>query len=275
MQPAGRIDVIDLFEPERAALLDVLASLAADEWRAPTVCAGWSVKDVAAHIIADDFGIVSGGRDRYDIGWFSGPWEELLAYINKRNEAWVAAMRRVSPQLIVELLRFSGERMAAEFRARDLDAIGVPVDWAGPEPAPAWLHVAREYTERWLHQQQIRDAVKRPGLKDARMFAPVLDAFVRAMPHTYRDVAAPDGTHVLLTITGEAGGAWSLIMRDGSWSLYRDAGTPPAASVTVDQETAWRLFTKGIDAGAARAAAKITGDRALGEVALSMVSILA
>lgn len=275
MQPAGRIDVVDLFEPERAALLDVLASLAPDDWRAPTVCAGWSVKDIAAHIIADDFGIVSGGRDGYDTGWFSGPWDELIAYINKRNEDWVAAMRRVSPQLIVELLRFSGARMAAEFRTRDLDAIGVPVDWAGPEPAPTWLHVAREYTERWLHQQQVRDAVQRPGLKDARMFGPVLDAFVRAMPHTYRDVAAPDGTHVLLTITGEAGGAWSLIMRDGRWLLYRDATAPPTAGVTLDQETAWRLFTKGIDRVTARAATTIIGDRALAEVALSMVSILA
>jgi hypothetical protein len=64
-------------------------------------------------------------------------------------------------------------------------------------------------------------------------------------------------------------------MRDGRWSLYRDADGRPSASVTLDQETAWRLFTKGIDPATARAAATIDGDQSLGEVALSMVSIIA
>ena len=36
------------------------------------------------------------------------------------------------------------------------------VNWAGPEPAPIWLDPAREYTERWVHQQHIRDAVRNP-----------------------------------------------------------------------------------------------------------------
>src|SRR4029079_2808652 len=104
-----------------------------------------------------------------------------------------------------------------------LEAIGDPVDWAGPEPAPVWMHVAREYTERWLHQQQIRDALGRRGLMERRMFAPVLDTFVRALPHRFRDVASSDGTHVRLTITGNAGGMWSLIRERGGWRLYIEA----------------------------------------------------
>jgi hypothetical protein len=94
------------------------------------------------------------------------------------------------------------------------------VTWAGPEPAPVWLDVAREYTERWHHHQQIRDALGRPALTAPRLFAPVLDTLVRALPHTFRDVQAPDGTHVKLTITGDAGGVWSLV-RDERWSLLR------------------------------------------------------
>ncbi|HEX3202686.1 MAG TPA: hypothetical protein VHW42_12245 [Actinomycetes bacterium] len=38
-----------------------------------------------------------------------------------------------------------------------------PVSWVGPDPAPNWLDVAREYSERWTHQQQIRDAAEIPG----------------------------------------------------------------------------------------------------------------
>jgi uncharacterized protein (TIGR03083 family) len=196
MHPAGRIDVLDLFPEERRALLDVLSSLSDDEWRAPTVCAPWTVKDLAAHIVADDLGVISRGRDRYTASWIdASSLEALITAINAQNEAWVAATRRLSPRLIIELLEFGGERLAAHFRSLDLDAIGDPVSWTGPDPAPVWLDVAREYTEMWAHQQQIRDATGRPGLNDRRLFAPVLDAYVRALPYTFRMVAVHRRPH--------------------------------------------------------------------------------
>ena len=203
MQPAPPIDVIDLFAEMREQLLDLLASLSDDEWAAPTICAPWAVKDLTAHIIGDDLGVVSRGRDGYNVGFIDvDSYGALVAAINRQNEQWVCAMRHLSPGAIIEMLRFSDERAFAHFRSLDFDAIGGPVDWAGPEPAPVWLDVAREYTERWSHQQQIRDAVDKPGLKDRRFFAPLLDAYVRGVPHAFRDTAAPEGTHVRIEITG-------------------------------------------------------------------------
>jgi uncharacterized protein (TIGR03083 family) len=224
MKPLGPVQVHDLFDEERALLLATLASLSRAEWDAPTVCAGWSVKDIAAHLLADDLGAVSRGRDGHTASWFEGPWAELLAYINRQDEAWVDAMRRLSGELLVELLLFSGERAFAYYRSLNLDALGHPVDWAGPQPAPVWLDVAREYTERWLHSQQIYDALGRVAAKDRRLFAPVLDTFARALPHTYRDVDAPAGTRVVLQMTGGAGGCWSLV-RDGGTETQRHRGT--------------------------------------------------
>ncbi len=286
MNPLGPVHVNDLFDEERALLLTTLASLSREEWDAPTVCAGWSVKDIAAHLLADDLGPVSRDRDGHTGSWFSGDWADLLRFINRQNEDWVAAMRRISGPLIVELLRFSGERCFAVYRALDLDAAGPVVDWAGAQPAPMWLHVAREYTERWLHSQQIYDALGVERAKERRLFAPVLDTFVRALPHTYRNVDAPAGTHVVLRITGESGGRWSLVrgdvidrgdaeVRSSAWALYEAVQAPPAATVTLDQETAWRLFTKGIQPATAHARATVVGDAALAEVLLTAVAILA
>ncbi len=276
MQPLGPVHTIDLFRDERDALLRVLASLTPEQWAAPTVCDGWSVKDVAAHIVADDLGIVSSGRDGYTVSRFEGDWPELLAFINRQNEHWVESMRRLSPRLIVELLQFSGERATAQLHARDLNAIGHPVDWAGPAPAPVWLDVAREYTERWAHQQQIRDGAGVPGLYEPRLFAPVLDAFVRALPRTFRQTPAPEGTHVRLVIDGDAGGAWSLVRQNATWGLYTGVDTaPPVATTTLDQDTAWRLFTKGLTPEAARARATLAGDATLAAQVLRTVSILA
>src|SRR6185295_15700965 len=118
----------------------------------------------------------------------------------------------------------------------DPHAIGGPVDWAGPDPAPVWLDVAREYTERWAHQQQIRDAIEplRPGvaaaLKAPRFFAPLLDTYARGIPRAFRDTRASEGTHVRIEITGAVDRAWSLVRGAGRWALYTDVETPPAAT---------------------------------------------
>ena len=279
LTPLPRIETLHLFPGERAALLDVLGDLSPHEWELPTACPGWSVKDVAAHLLGDEFGRLSWGRDGYvnpafaaglDIATLPG----LVAAIDRQNAVWTAGARRMSPRLIVEMLALTGEWTQAYFERLDLDAPGMPVDWAGPEPAPVWLDIAREYTERWHHQQHIRDAVGRPGLKERTWFAPVLEAFVRGVARPLADVSSPAGTVLRLTITGEAGGEWVALREPDGWRLGIAPDIAAAASVTLDQETAWRLFTKGIAKVEARRSARIDGDPDLAERVLATVSIL-
>jgi uncharacterized protein (TIGR03083 family) len=275
------IDVVDLFPGERAALLDLLAGLGEAEWRAATACPGWSAKDVALHLLGDDVGRLSGGRDGFPNPAFGGPdldlgsWGGLVAAIDRQNAAWVEATRRISPRLLIELLGATGEATAAYFRGLNPAAIGAPVDWAGPEPAPVWLDVAREYTERWVHQQHIRDAAGRPGLTERRWLAPVLDTFACALPRALRDAAAPVGAAVRLVVTGEAGGEWQATRSADGWRLVSPTAEPAAATVTLDQDLAWRLFTRGIDPVRATPLARIEGDLGLAARVLRMVAILA
>jgi hypothetical protein len=152
---------------------------------------------------------------------------------------------------------------------------GEPISWAGPESAPKWLDLAREYTERWHHQQHIRDAIGIPGLKEPRFFTPILDAFVRAMPYTYQDTPAPEGTCVSLNISGDSGGQWTIQREDEGWQLYVGTPKPPNTAVIIDQEDAWRLFTKGIDPAQVRARSFLMGAENLGEKIFQMVSIIA
>ena len=126
-----------------------------------------------------------------------------------------------------------------------------------------------------MHQQQIRDAVGKPALKESKFFAPVLETFIRALPRTYRDVRASDGTCIRLIITGEAGGDWTLLRDKGQWILGKATAPEAHASVTLDQETAWRLFTKGMSKEDALSHATISGDHSLGVIALNTVSIIA
>jgi uncharacterized protein (TIGR03083 family) len=276
---------LHLFPDERRALLDLLSALDAAHWAAPTVCPGWSVKDIAAHLVGDDLGRLSGGRDHYSSGglqWTGqGDFSKtLLLWVNEANERWVVAARRLSPRLLIDLLRWSGEETQRYFETLDMDEIGEPVTWAGPEPAPVWLDIAREYTERWLHQAQIRDATGQPSLTEPHLFAPVLDTFVRALPHAFRETDVPTGTHVLLRITGVGGQGfpplqWSLLREDARWSLLDSAEKEPVTTITLDADTAWRLFTRGLAKSEARGRAHITGERRLGDKVLDTVSIIA
>lgn len=268
--------VADLFPGLLEELLGVLRLLSAEQWQQTTACPGWSVHDVALHLLADDAGILSGQRDGYyPARGQIADWEELVAFINERNEQWVAATRRISPRLIVDLLAFTGPQVTAFFQSRDPLATGGPVNWAGPEPAPVWLDLAREYTERWLHQQHIREGANLPLLDEPRYLGPVLAAFVHALPVAYAGTLAPDSTLVALVVPGPAGGAWA-VRRDGDrWRLYQGRVESAAATVSLPANVAWRLFTRGMSSDVARTHAVITGDAELAEPLFSAVAILA
>jgi uncharacterized protein (TIGR03083 family) len=274
------IETLHLFPGERAALLELLKSLTTEEWDMPTACPGWSVKDAAGHLLGDDVGRLSRGRDGFanpdfatglDLSTLPG----LIAAIDRQNALWVEGMRRVSPRLLIEFLRLTGDETFVYFSALDLDAIGGPVDWVGPAPAPVWLDVAREYTERWVHQQHIRDAVDRPGLKEREWFAPVLAAFVLALPRALGGIDAADGASVRLVIAGDAGGIWTARKGASDWRVADEAVRDADAVVELDAETAWRLFTRGMSREAAKSMARVQGDSRLAAAVFDTVSILA
>jgi hypothetical protein len=202
-------------------------------------------------------------------------YADLVAFLNRLNAEWVAVARRFSPRVLADLLELAGGQMAEGQAGLDPFAPALfPVAWAGEEESQSWFDVAREYTELWHHQQQIRDAVGAPPLTSRQWLHPVLDTFLRALPHTYRGVEAAEGTRVLFEITGEAGGEWTLMREGGRWSLY--AGSPGEADcrVRMDQDTAWRRMTKGLTPEEALARMEITGDRHLGEPVAGMLSIM-
>jgi uncharacterized protein (TIGR03083 family) len=273
--PSPEVIVVDLFPPMLHALLTLLSGLSDDEWRRPTACAGWSVKDVAGHMFAGDLGNLSRQRDRWPSGIVVRSPQDLVVVLNAHNEHWVQAARFVSPRALRALLEVTGEQVCAYFASLDPHATGDVVSWAGPEPAPVWLDLAREYTERWHHQQHIREAVGRPGLTEPRFLAPVLATFVRALPLTYRDVDAKAESVVVLTITGPSGGRWALRKDSSAWTLEPGAPGRGDAEVVIDEDTAWRVFTKGLDRERAARKVELIGDRRLGAKLLETVAIIA
>lgn len=270
--------VHDLFPPLHAELIALLRGLRADDWNRSTLCARWSVHDIAAHLLDDDLRRLSFHRDGHrPPAGPQGPGEAALAaFINRLNAEWVTAAQRLSPRIIVDLLELTGPQVSALFASLDPFAPAhFGVSWAGEEQSANWFDVGRDYTERWLHQQQIRVAVGAPGLLERRWLGPVLDLFMRSLPHAYRAVGRTDGQAIGVEITGEAGGKWTLCREAGQWLLYRGSVAHPDATVTMTDDTAWRLFSKALKTDAERARIALGGDQALGAPILGALGIIA
>ena len=278
LRPLEPLLLVDRFGPLHAELIALLRGLGPDDWHRPTACALWSVRDITAHLLDDDLRRLSFHRDGQlppSDGAIDG-YASLVAMLNRMNAEWVAVARRMSPRVLIDLLEVTGPMVVELFRSIDPHAPAHwAVAWAGEEASAHWFDVGRDYTERWLHQQQIRDAVGAPPLAGREWLHPVLDLFVRAVPVAYRAVVREDGTAVRLAIEGPAGGDWTLRREAGAWRLLAGRHPAPDTTVTMSDDTAWRLFSKGLGRDAARARVRIDGDQALGEVVLGALAVMA
>jgi uncharacterized protein (TIGR03083 family) len=258
-------------------LIELLRSLSPSEWEAQTLAPRWKVRDVAAHLLDTVLRKLSLVRDSWyvDTVNIQSP-KDVVTLVNCLNEEGVTVYRRLSPPILIDMMKLACEQSASFHESLDPFAqAAFGVSWAGEERSLNWFDTARELTERWHHQQQIRVATDRPGIMTPELYHPVLDCFLRGLPHLYRDTDAPSGTVLLVEIAGECGGQWFLSRKNGNWELGKQPDAELAARATIPQEIAWRIFTKGIDRDSARAQIKFEGDPQLANRVLDLTAIVA
>ena len=267
------VDLRPLIYTERAELVSFLRSLDDSGWVAQTVNAGWNVHDVALHLLGNEIGGL-GSPPSATAREGRLPFSDLAGLIERSNEEWVRAARRIPPPITVELLAFVGPRVDDTLAALDLDAPGTSVGWTGDGPTPYRLDIAREYTEHWVHHAQIRLAVGAPPLVERRFLHPVLDTFMRSLPRAYEAVDADAGTRVDILVEGEAGGRWTLRREADRWHLVPADERVAAACVRVPQDVAWKLLSRTIAVPEALPEIAIEGDERLGRPATQAVAIM-
>lgn len=273
------IAVSHLFRSLDEKLLELLKSLSADEWNTQTIAKLWKVKDVAAHLLDGNLRVLSLQRDKYfgDTPDNIHTYQDLVSWLNQLNADWVKASKRISPQVMIMLHELTGKFVSDYYTSVDLDAPAIfAVSWAGEEESKNWFHIAREYTEKWLHQQQIRDAVNKPGILNSTYFLPFMETVLRGLPYTFRDVQAAEGTCIQILIRIEDEESWFLTMKNECWHLSRtEAIKKVNATVQIEANAAWKLFSKSWRPKEAMPFVKLDGDSALAEKVLSMVSFMA
>jgi uncharacterized protein (TIGR03083 family) len=280
MLPLAPTFTAPLFRGLSDELLGLLASLEAGDWDRPTLAGDWRVRDVAAHLLDGDLRKLSFHRDGHPPPASPAAISsdgELTAYLDGLNARWVEVARRLSPTVLTQMLAVTGPEVASFVERLDPDAPALfAVAWAGEGVSRNWMDTGREYTERWHHQQQIREATGHAALVERRWLLPVLEISVRALPHAYRGVAADAGATVRFTIDGPAGGEWMLSRERSGWQLGIPSESSGSAStrVSLSDDTAWRVFFKAISPAEAYERIRIEGDVALGRPFVSARAVM-
>lgn len=278
MKKPEKIDVIVLMPELDKMLFKLLEGLSPDDWEKQTIAPKWKVKDIAAHLLDGNLRTISILRDNY---YGQKPeainsYVDLIDFLNKLNADWVKATKRLSPKVIIDLLKSSGEEYCNFLTTLNPDEKAeFPVAWAGENESKNWFHIAREYTEKWHHQQQIRFAIgDEKELLEEKWYLPYLDTSVRALPHHYRDVEGYDQDLVKFTFLGKTEKSWFLSYENG-WELFTSVNEEPKCEVKIKNEDAWKIFTKGMTREEAIESSEIIGNRGLGEKIFDMIAVMA
>jgi hypothetical protein len=259
-------------------LLELLKSLTVEEWHMQSVAKRWKVKDIVSHLLDGNLRGLSMSRDGYFGMKAEGvdSYEDLVNFLNQMNMSWTLVMERLSPQVLISLLEVSGKEYIAHLQTLDLFENAIfSVAWAGQDYSPNWFHIAREYTEKFLHQQQIRDAVGKQGIMTKELFYPFIDTLMFGFPYAFRNVSAGQGAVVSIEISTAIGGIWNIIKMEEGWRLDRTSHLEAQAKVLIDPDTAWKLFSKSWQAEDVMDKVSFFGDFSLGRHVLDIVSVMA
>jgi|SaaInlStandDraft_3_1057020.scaffolds.fasta_scaffold20884_2 hypothetical protein len=270
------IEVLSLFPEINKNLITLLKSLNDKDWCKPTVLPGRTVKYLASHILNGSLRRLSSCRDNYQVNTPNiKSNEDLVNHIQALNKVWIEATQWLSPVLLISFLEFSEHWLYEYFKTLNLDdKAQFSVAWAGETESSNWFDMAREYTEKWHHQMQIRLAVNRPGINSRELFYPAIDTLMRGLPHGYRNTEAALGCGIEIHIKGEGGGFWFLEKAETQWQLVKNLKKEPEAKIEMTDDIAWRLFMDSISRDIAAKSIVILGNRALGEVVLGTKTVM-
>lgn len=278
MKKAEQIDVVALMPELDKLLFKLLEGLSDDDWDKQTIAPKWKVKDVAVHLLDGNLRTLSMLRDEYYVEKPENinSYQDLIDFLNRLNADWVKATKRLSPRVIIDLLKSSGKEYCDFLATLDLNVKAeFSVAWAGENESKNWFHIAREYTEKWHHQQQIRLAVgDEQKLLEEKWYFSYLDTSIRALPHHYRNVEGKDEDLVKITFLGKTEKSWFLYYNNG-WELFTSANQEPNSEVKIGDNYAWKIFTKGIKREEAIENSEIIGDKKLGLKIFDMIAVMA
>ncbi|MGN6575595.1 MAG: maleylpyruvate isomerase family mycothiol-dependent enzyme [Nocardioides sp.] len=191
---------VDAWAAAADDVITLLRSLDDADWDRPTDLAGWDVRAVAAHLAHLESELAGHDQQRVKVPEL----EHITSPMGYYTEQGPIARREWPTARIVDELEQAVATRLAELRADP------PTDGsAAPSRTPGGIGwdwetlLSNRVVDVWMHEQDIRRAVGRPGGMDTAGAEHTVSVFARAFGYVVgKRVAPPAGTTVVLDVTG-------------------------------------------------------------------------
>jgi uncharacterized protein (TIGR03083 family) len=256
-----------------AAAGDVIAllrSLDDADWDRPTDLAGWDVRAVAAHLAHLESELAGIEQQPVEVPEL----EHITSPMGYYTEQGPIARREWPPARITdELERAVATRLAALRAEPPTDGSAAPPRTPGGIGWNWETLLSNRVVDLWMHEQDIRRAVGRPGGMDTAGAEHTVSVFARSFGYVVgKRVAPPGGTTVVLDVTGLR--PVHLAVRvgdDGRASALTGRVETADVAITMDLETyvilaGGRRSPEAVDV-------QVTGDEELGAKVLAALAV--
>ena len=220
------------------------------QWKLPTDLAGWTVQDNLAHLIGTERMLQ--GLPAAEMPQSVG--DHVKNPIGNFNEAEVEARRTLSGVEVLAEWNALVELRLATLRGADDDyfvrEMATPT---GPGTMADFLNI--RVLDCWIHEQDMRRAVGKPGHLGGPAAEHTVDRLLRTIPIVVgKRAATPEGCAVIIDITGDVSRRVVCEVNGGRAAIVESSAQEPLAAVVVDSETFIILAT-------GRRTAVMIGDR--------------
>ena len=196
--PDDRTGLIDALDQTVQSVIDLGFGCRDEDFDRPTHCPGWSVKDQISHVVGVEKSFAGIRAEHVDVPDYPHVRHDAGRDIEREVEA---RRGRTGRAVVAELADFHPERIAS-LRESPADLDTVVGGALGPETT--FGHLLRmRVIDTWVHEQDIRNALDRPGNLDTPAAAVFTEAVLRALPRVISRVAGVGTGHaVVVDVTG-------------------------------------------------------------------------
>ena len=260
-------------ESWHSAVDDVVAllrSLDESDWSRPTDLPGWEVKGVAAHLAHLESELAGVKQKRVELP----ERDHYTAPTSTYTELGLVAREDMSGAEITDELE-----QCARSRHEQLLADPPTDGKADPPRTPGKIGwnwetlLSNRVVDVWMHDQDIRRAVGRPGAMNTPGAAHTIATFTRSFPYAVgKRVAPPAGTTVVLDVTGVSP-VHLAVEVDESGRAVPVTTDPPEATVSLRMDVETFVILAGGRRPAAELTVEIEGDEELGHRILEALAV--
>ncbi len=246
--------------------LDLLESVPEEQWSTPTDLAGWDVRAVASHV-AHLEGILAGApEETADVG--EPP--HVTGFMGLYTEIGVVHRREAHPDEIINEIRTAvTKRHTALLADPPTDGDARPEHIFGGVPWSMRTLLRNRPLDVWMHEQDVRRAVARPGNLDGPAAKHTAEYLAESLGYVLgKKVGAPAGTSLLLDMEGSAPIAFAVDENGRGQRVASPAG--PTVTLHMDRESFIRLA--GGRCAAEPGRVSVDGDRELGARVLASLA---